>query len=86
MPLLELLHQRPVRFVVEAQAEPAMLMRVISPFVRRDLDPDHVKSHRAGSTMRVDMRVKQMPPEMIHIVEGSLRQIAGVIRVTVELQ
>jgi hypothetical protein len=79
-------NQRPVRFVVEAQAEPAMLMRVISPFVRRDLDPDHVKSRRYGSTVRVDMRVEEMPPDMINAVEGSLRQIAGVVRVTVELQ
>jgi hypothetical protein len=78
--------QRPVRFVVEAQAEPAMLMRLISPFVRRDLDPDHVKSRRTGATVLVDMRVEEMPPDMIHAVEGSLRQIAGVMRVTVELQ
>jgi hypothetical protein len=78
--------QQPVRFVVEAQAEPAMLMRVISPLTRRDLDPDRLKSRRFGDVVWVDMSVANMPADMIHIVEGNLRQIAGVIRVTVELQ
>ena len=76
---------RPVRFEVLADAEPGLLSRAFAPFARRDLVPDKVRARRDGASLLVEIGVDAMPSEMLHLVEGNLRQIVGVQRVTVTL-
>ena len=40
-----------VRFMLDADADPGLLPRLLQPFARRDLVPDRMWSHRAGDTM-----------------------------------
>jgi hypothetical protein len=77
---------RSVTFDVQADAEPGLLPRVLVPFARRDLTPDQVKSRRLGEAVHTTVDVFEMPAEMVHLVEGNLRQIVGVRRVEVVLR
>ena len=70
-----------VRFLLDADASPGLLPRVLQPFARRDLTPDRMWSHLAGDTMHLEVAVHAMPEEEIHLVEGNLRQIVGVHQV-----
>lgn len=76
---------RPVRFEVLAVAEPGLLPRTFAPFARRGLVPDKVRVRRNGASLLVEIGMEAMPLEMLHVVEGNLRQIVGVRRVTVTL-
>ncbi len=76
---------RPVRFEVLADAEPGLLPRVLAPFARRGLVPDKVRARRDGALLLVEAGMEAMPSEMLHVIEGNLRQIVGVRRVTVTL-
>ena len=76
---------RPVRFELVAEAEPGLLARVIAPFARRDLIPDRVRARREGALLVVEIGMDAMPSEMLHLVEGNLRQIVGVVRLVVVL-
>ncbi len=71
-----------VRFMVDAEASPALLPRLLQPFARRDLTPDRMWSHRNAGTMHVEIAMHAMPVEMVHLVEGNLRQVVGVHTVT----
>ena len=71
-----------VRFTVLAVAEPGILPRLIQPFARRDLTPDSFDCARSGATLRVDIAKHAMPAEMVHLIEGNLRQTVGVTSVT----
>lgn len=71
-----------VRFMLDADAEPGLLPRLLQPFARRDLTPDRMWSHRNGAVMHVEIAVEAMPAEMVHLVEGNLRQVVGVQRVS----
>ena len=76
---------RPVRFELLADAEPGLLPRVLTPFARRNLVPDVVRAQRQGDAMLVEIRMAAMPSEMLHLVEGNLRQIIGMQRLVVVL-
>ncbi|MDR3524863.1 MAG: hypothetical protein P4L66_12265 [Acetobacteraceae bacterium] len=67
-----------VRFTVTATAEPGLLPRLIQPFARRDLTPDGFECTRSGGVLRVEIGMAAMPAEMVHLVEGNLRQTVGV--------
>jgi hypothetical protein len=75
---------RPIRFAVEAFAEPGLLARLLAPFTRRAIDPDTMQVRRHGAKLHALFAVDEMPAEMIHLVEGNLRQVIGVVRITVE--
>lgn len=77
---------RSVTFEVLADAEPGLLPRVLVPFARRDLTPEQVKARRFGDSMQATLIVEGIPAEMVHLVEGNLRQIVGVRRVEVILR
>lgn len=66
-----------VRFTLLADAEPALLSRVLAPFARRDLVPDHLAARRLGAALRVEVGMDSMPAEAVSLVEGNLRQIVG---------
>ncbi len=70
-----------VRFSVLADVDPGLLPRLIQPFARRDLTPDSFTAERRGDGVRVDITMERMPAEMVHLVEGNLRQVVGVTSV-----
>ena len=67
-----------VRFTVTAESDPGLLPRLVQPFARRDLTPDSFDCARSGNTLRVEITMAAMPAEMVHLVEGNLRQTVGV--------
>ena len=71
-----------VRFMLDADASPGLLSRLLQPFGRRDLIPDRMWSHRSGDTVHVEIAMQAMPAEMVHMVEGNLRQVVGVRSLT----
>jgi hypothetical protein len=71
-----------VRFMLDAEASPGLLPRLLQPFARRDLAPDRMWSHRNGAMMHVEIALEAMPEEMVHLVEGNLWQVIGVQLVT----
>ena len=75
-----------VLFELQADAEPGLLPRLLVPFARRDLVPDLVKTRRHGDTIEASLAMDAMPSEMVHLVEGNLRQIVGLRRLTVVLR
>lgn len=71
-----------VRFSVQADSSPGMLPRMLQPFAKRDLVPDSFTAERRGEAVRVEIAMDRMPAEMVHVVEGNLRQMVGVVSVT----
>jgi hypothetical protein len=71
-----------VRFMLDADAAPGLLSRLLQPFAKRDLIPDRMWSHRSGEALHVEIALMAMPAEMLHLVEGNLRQVVGVRNVT----
>jgi hypothetical protein len=70
-----------VRFMLDADSSPGLLPRLLQPFARRDLIPDRMWAHRSGDVTHVEIALEAMAPELVHHVEGNLRQIVGVQRV-----
>ncbi len=70
-----------VRFSLVADAQPGLLPRLLQPFAKRDLSPDLFEAARDGEEMRVEIAMLAMPAEMVHLVEGNLRQVVGVRQV-----
>jgi hypothetical protein len=71
-----------VRFMLDAEPTPGLLPRLLQPFAKRDLVPDRMWSHRAGGMMHIEIAMEAMPGEVVHLVEGNLRQVVGVCSVT----
>jgi hypothetical protein len=67
-----------VRFMLDADCSPGLLSRLLQPFAKRDLVPDRMWSHRSGETMHVEIAMEAIPGEMVHLVEGNLRQVVGI--------
>ena len=67
-----------VRFMLDAEAAPGLLNRLLQPFAKRDLIPDRMWSHRSGETLHIEIAMEAMPGEFVHLVEGNLRQVVGV--------
>ncbi len=67
-----------VRFMLDADAAPGLLSRLLMPFAKRDLIPDRMWSHRAGDILHVEIAMAAMPGDVVHLVEGNLRQVVGV--------
>ncbi len=71
-----------VRFMLDADAVPGLLSRLLQPFAKRDLVPDRMWSHRLHDMLHVEIAMDAMPGEFVHLVEGNLRQVFGVHSVT----
>ena len=67
-----------------AEPSPGMLPRVMQPFAKRDLVPDHFASHREDGTLRLSFGMKSMPAEMVHLVRGDLARLVGLLDLQVE--
>lgn len=76
---------RSVTFDLLADAEPGLLPRVLVPFARRGLAADQLRARRFGDAMQVTVVLDAVAAEMVHLIEGNLRQIVGVRRVEVVL-
>lgn len=71
-----------VRFLLDADASPGLLPRLLHPYAKRNLTPDRMWSHRNGDTLHVEIEMEAMPAEYVHVVEGNLGQVVGVRSVT----
>lgn len=71
-----------VRFMLDVDATPGLLSRLLLPFAKRDLVPDRMWSHRSGDTLHVEIAMAAMPGDVVHLVEGNLRQVVGVRTLT----
>ena len=71
-----------VRFLLDADCSPGLLPRLLQPYAKRDLIPDRMWSHRSGDVIHVEIAMEAMPVEVVHLVEGNLRQVVGVRDVT----
>ena len=71
-----------VRFFLDADADPGLLPRLLAPFARRDLTPDRMWSHRSGTTLHVEIALDAMPAAELPLIEGNLRQVVGVHRLS----
>ena len=71
-----------VRFMLDADAEPGLLPRLLQPFAKRDLIPDRMWSHRSREGLHVEIAMEAMPADVVHLVEGNLRQVVGVRSLT----
>jgi hypothetical protein len=67
-----------VRFLLDADPSPGLLPRLLQPYAKRDLVPDRMWAHRSGDTLHVEIAMEAMPAEVVHLVEGNLRQVVGV--------
>ncbi len=67
-----------VRFTVQAEADPGLLPRLLMPFAKRDLTPDSITSARVSGGLRIEIAMASLPAEMVHLIEGNLRQTVGV--------
>lgn len=71
-----------VRFMLDADPSAGLLSRLLEPFAKRDLIPDRMWSHRGQDVMHVEIAMEAMPAEMVHLVEGNMRQVVGVQRLS----
>lgn len=67
-----------VRFLVEADASPGLLPRLLQPFAKRDLTPDRLWAHRIGDSLQVGIAMHAMEAGIVHLIEANLRQVIGV--------
>jgi hypothetical protein len=68
--------------MLDAYPDVGLLPRVMEPFAKRGLIPDRMWSHRGADMMHVEISVDALPEEMVHVIEGNLRQIVGLRRLT----
>jgi len=71
-----------VRFLVEADTSPGLLPRLLQPFAKRDLTPDRVWSTKIGETMQIGITLNAVDTDIVHVIEGNLRQVIGVRALT----
>lgn len=67
-----------VRYMLEADAAPGLLSRVLLPFARCDLTPDRMWSHRTGDDLHVEVAFEAMPEAYAPLMEGHLSRVVGV--------
>jgi hypothetical protein len=64
--------------MLDADAAPGLLCRLLQPFAKRDLMPDRMWSYRAGEIVHVEIAMTDLPGAVVHLLEGNLRQVVGV--------
>ena len=70
-------------FLVQAEASPGLLPRLLQPFARRDLVPDAIHAQREGAAMRTELVLHAVPAAMVPLLAGNLGQVIGVTAVQV---
>jgi hypothetical protein len=64
--------------MLEADAAPGLLPRLLQPFARCDLTPDRMWSHRQGEAMHVEIAFDALPADHVALLAGHLGRIVGV--------
>ncbi len=72
----------PVVFEVLADSSPGLLPRLLQPLARRNLVPRHLAAECAGVAIWVRIGLPELPPGMLSLIEGNLRQVVGVQRLS----
>jgi hypothetical protein len=62
-----------IRFLLDADAAPGLLSRLLQPFAKRDLVPDRMWSHRAGATMHIEIAMAAMPCDVVLLAAARIR-------------
>ena len=62
---------RSVLFDIVADADAGLLPRVLVPFARRDLVPDHVRARRVGDRIEATLALEAMPAETVSWWRGT---------------
>jgi len=70
-----------VRFMLDAEASPGLLPRLLQPLRAAIWRRPHVVAPQRR-VMHVEIALEAMPAEMVHLVEGNLRQVVGVQQVS----
>ncbi|MGE0417969.1 MAG: hypothetical protein AB7O80_14290 [Acetobacteraceae bacterium] len=70
-----------VRFLLDADASPGLLPRLLQPFARRELIASRMWSHLGPQGMHVEIAVMAIDAVEANLVEGNLRQVIGVRQV-----
>ena len=52
--------------MLDADADPGLLPRLLQPFAKRDLMPDRMWSHRNGGMVHVEIALQAMPGDGVH--------------------
>ncbi|WP_191082862.1 hypothetical protein [Roseococcus microcysteis] len=73
-----------VTFAVLALPEPGLLPRLLQPFAKRDLTPDHMLAERQGEEMRVTFTLHAPDSGVLHLIAGNLGQVVGVLAVEMQ--
>jgi len=61
--------------MLDADPFPDLLSRLLEPFAKRNLIPDRMWSHRGADVMQVEIANQAMPADMVHLIEGNLREV-----------
>jgi hypothetical protein len=69
-----------VLFEVVADFGPGVLPRLLQPLSRRNLVPERFAARLEGGALAVEIRLADVPKEMLGLIEGNLRQVVGVRR------
>jgi hypothetical protein len=67
-----------VRYMLDADAEPGLLSRLLAPFARCDLLPDRTWSHRAGEVVHLEIAFDAIDPAQAALMEKLLSRVVGV--------
>ncbi len=67
-----------VLFEVVADFSPGVLPRLLQPLARRNLVPETFAARLKGGALAVEIRLADVPREMLGLIEGNLRQVVGV--------
>jgi hypothetical protein len=67
-----------VLFQVVADFCPGVLPRLLQPLARRNLVPETFAAKLKGGALAVEIRLADVPTEMLGLIEGNLRQVVGV--------
>ena len=71
-----------VRFLLDADADAGLLPRLLQPFAKRDLIPEHMNAARTGATMQVEILLLDADPAEVARIAGNLGQVVGVRHVS----
>ena len=72
------------RFLVQGEADPGLLPRLLEPFSKLGAVPTRVHASREngdGSVLSVDLRLTGVPHRMAELIENALRRVIGVSQI-----
>ena len=69
-------------FLLDAEAAPGLLPRLLQPFAKRDLTPDRLSAQRVAGGLRVEIAVVDVDGATLSLIEGNLRQVVGVRQIS----